>query len=116
MKRIEKAILLGVVAGIAGGYAASRLLRPTPQVRGLMGEGPRPAARLAGRPAPDDDLEIVVGIGPVFARRLREAGVRSFAELAATDSERLLEIVRATPGLADPDSWREQAARLMRAE
>lgn len=110
MKRIEKAILFGLIPGIAGGYLVSRLLRPSPAARGLglmMGEGPpaRPAA---------DDLEIVVGIGPVYARRLNEAGVRTFADLAATSSERLLEIVRASPGLADPDSWREQAARLMR--
>jgi hypothetical protein len=112
VKRIEKAILFGLIPGIAGGYLVSRLLRPSPAARGLglmMGEGP-PA-----RPAPAaDDLEIVVGIGPVYARRLNEAGVRTFADLAATSSERLLEIVRASPGLADPDSWREQAARLMR--
>ena len=111
MKRIEKAILFGLIPGIAGGYLVSRLLRPSPAARrlGLMGE------ELPARPAPAaDDLEIVVGIGPVYARRLNEAGVRTFADLAATSSERLLEIVRASPGLADPDSWREQAARLMR--
>lgn len=107
MKRIEKAIWFGLIPGIAGGYLLSRLLRLAPEALGLMGE--QPGARVAA-----DDLEIVVGIGPVFARRLHEAGVRTFADLAATSSERLLEIVRASPGLADPDSWREQAAQLMR--
>lgn len=107
MKRIEKAIWFGLIPGIAGGYLLSRLLRPAPEALGLMGV--QPGARAAA-----DDLEIVVGIGPVFARRLQEAGVRTFADLAATSSERLLAIVRASPGLADPDSWREQAAQLMR--
>ena len=107
MKRIKKVIFFGLLPGIAGGYLLSRLLRPAPEAYGLMGE--EPATRAAA-----DDLEIVVGIGPVFARRLREAVVRTFADLEATRPARLLEIVRASPGLADTDSWREQAAQLMR--
>lgn len=109
MRRIEKVIWFGLIPGIAGGYLLGRLLRREPEVHGLMGEAP------AGRVAPDD-LEIINGIGPVFARRLQEAGVRTFAELAATSPERLLEIVRSSPGLADPDSWRAQAAQLMGTE
>lgn len=114
MKRIEKVIWFGLIPGIAGGYLLGKLLRPQPAVRGLMGQeravqrprGEEPAGRTA------DDLIVINGIGPVFAQRLQNAGVRTFADLAATSSERLLEIVRASPGLADPDSWRAQAAQL----
>jgi large subunit ribosomal protein L21 len=105
VKRLEKAIWWGLIPGLAGGYLLGRLLRPAPGERGLMGAGPAP--RLA-----EDDLEVINGIGPVFARRLQAAGVRTFADLAGASPERLLEIVEATPGLADTDSWREQAARL----
>jgi predicted flap endonuclease-1-like 5' DNA nuclease len=106
VKRVEKVIWFGLIPGVAGGYLLSRLLRPAPAARGLMGQ--QPAARAAA-----DDLEIINGIGPVFARRLQGAGVRTFSDLLAASPERLLEIVQSSPGLADPDSWREQAARLL---
>ncbi len=57
-----------------------------------------------------DDLTRVSGIGPVFASRLRAAGIDTFAKLAASDDATLAEIADV------PDSrvegWREQAARL----
>lgn len=40
-----------------------------------------------------DNLEAIKGIGPVYARRLREAGIRSFAQLAELSRERLGEIL-----------------------
>ena len=60
-----------------------------------------------------DNLEQISGIGPVYATRLHDAGVRTFAALAATAPERLREIV----GLqswhsADPQHWVEQAREL----
>jgi predicted flap endonuclease-1-like 5' DNA nuclease len=61
-----------------------------------------------------DNLEVINGIGPVFARRLHAAGIHTFADLVAASPERLLEIVQAAPGLADPDSWREQAGQLVK--
>jgi predicted flap endonuclease-1-like 5' DNA nuclease len=61
-------------------------------------------------PAADDDLEVIEGIGPKIAGVLREAGVSSFAELAATDTERLTEILQdANLRLASPETWAEQA-------
>lgn len=42
-----------------------------------------------------DDLTEINGIGPVFASRLRAAGITSFSELAATDPDTLAEITGA---------------------
>jgi large subunit ribosomal protein L30 len=58
----------------------------------------------------EDDLEVIEGIGPKIAGVLRDAGINSFAELAATDTERLAEILQdANIRLASPETWAEQA-------
>lgn len=43
-----------------------------------------------------DDLTSVPGIGPVFAGRLRDAGITSFADLLSADTARLAEITGAS--------------------
>lgn len=55
-----------------------------------------------------DDLTEVNGIGPVFARRLMEAGISTFADLAGAAPDRVAEIV----GVPEPRAveWIEQAA------
>jgi predicted flap endonuclease-1-like 5' DNA nuclease len=42
-----------------------------------------------------DDLTELEGIGPVYAGKLREAGIASFADLAAADETTLADIIRA---------------------
>lgn len=39
------------------------------------------------------DVTMVHGIGPVFARRLQNAGIDTIEEVAATDMERLMEVL-----------------------
>lgn len=46
-------------------------------------------------PAPDDLTEIT-GIGPVFAGRLRDAGIRTFADVSSADASRLATITGAS--------------------
>lgn len=46
-----------------------------------------------------DDLTLLEGIGPIYASRLRDSGITTFAELAATDEARLAEII-------DAPAWR----------
>ncbi len=57
-----------------------------------------------------DDLLIIEGIGPVYAAKLRAAGITTFAQLAEADDARLAEIIQAPVwrkvNYAD---WREQA-------
>lgn len=59
-----------------------------------------------------DDLKKVEGIGPKIAELFNEAGINSFAELAATSVERLKEILEAAgPHFAshDPGTWPKQS-------
>jgi predicted flap endonuclease-1-like 5' DNA nuclease len=77
-----------------------------------VAEEPAATQKLADEPAVSavDDLEVIEGIGPKIAGVLRDAGISSFAELAATDSERLAEILQdANLRLASPETWAEQA-------
>jgi len=65
-------------------------------------------------PAPEDDLTIIEGIGPKISASLKEHGIRTFTQLARTDTERLQAILaEAGPAfkLAAPavKSWPEQA-------
>ncbi len=70
---------------------------------------PTPAAPSA-KP---DDLKRIEGIGPVISGVLQNAGVKTFAQLADTDVERIREILKgADPNLlrlADPATWPKQA-------
>ncbi|SRR5690554_1992887 len=57
-----------------------------------------------------DPLEEITGIGPVFASRLREAGIRTFRQLATLPPERIREITKVQAWqAADVESWIEQA-------
>jgi predicted flap endonuclease-1-like 5' DNA nuclease len=71
-----------------------------------------PAAQ-APLPGATDDLQLIEGIGPKIAGVLREAGIDTFARLAATDTDRLAAILRQSDPrllrLADPETWPEQA-------
>ena len=65
---------------------------------------------------PPDDFEEVGGIGEIYERRLYEAGICTFAALAATSPERLAEVCQA-PHLrgADYAAWIAHAAELAAA-
>lgn len=67
-----------------------------------------------GRPASSsvaaDGLQTIHGIGPVFARRLREADIISVADLIQYSPDRLAEIVGLKGGLAQKTAdWLQQA-------
>jgi small subunit ribosomal protein S2 len=58
----------------------------------------------------EDDLEIIEGIGPKIATLLKEAGIKTFVQLADTDVARLKSILLAANlRVNDPTSWPEQA-------
>jgi predicted flap endonuclease-1-like 5' DNA nuclease len=57
-----------------------------------------------------DNLEIIEGIGPVIARILNEAGIKTFVQLAATPVSKITDIVKAAGlRLFDATTWPEQA-------
>jgi len=85
---------------------------PTPAPT-VEAEPPEAEAAQPEKAAARDDLKVVEGIGPKIASVLRTAGVETFAQLAATDVDRLKEILEAADPnllrLADPTTWPDQA-------
>ena len=63
--------------------------------------------------APADDLVIINGIGPTYARRLAEVGITTFAALAEASNELLDQVTVGLPGRAIREDWRGQARQLM---
>ncbi|MEZ4590681.1 MAG: helix-hairpin-helix domain-containing protein [Chloroflexota bacterium] len=59
-----------------------------------------------------DDLKKIEGIGPKIERILHDAGITTFAALAATSVAQLEQIVREEAGIriAFPDTWPQQAS------
>lgn len=65
------------------------------------------------RPVQKDRLEVIEGIGPVYARRLNEAGIFSFAQLAELSAARVREIIKPEEWQKiEPESWIAQAIAL----
>jgi len=56
---------------------------PTTDAADAGAEEAPPIAPTSAAPAEADDFTRIIGIGPVFDQRLKAAGVRTFAELAA---------------------------------
>lgn len=52
-----------------------------------------------------DDLTKINGIGPTFAKRLTEAGLDSFAKLAAASPAQVKEAAKLADWQADPKDW-----------
>ncbi|HHY55648.1 MAG TPA: DUF4332 domain-containing protein [Chloroflexi bacterium] len=66
---------------------------------------------------PVDDFQAIKGIGKVYEQRLYNAGIRTYAALAHTPPEQLLEIVQArSPVPPDVASWIAQARELAEAK
>jgi len=73
-------------------------------------------AKVASGAAPagaSDRLEMVKGIGAVFAKRFNEAGVYTFGDLAQLSPDRIREIIQPQEWQKiEPEAWIEQAAEL----
>ncbi|APY10683.1 50S ribosomal protein L21 [Seonamhaeicola sp. S2-3] len=67
----------------------------------------KPAAKKATGKA--DDLKKIEGIGPKIASTLVEAGIATFADLAASTPEKISEIIADVRGNHVTDTWPEQA-------
>lgn len=86
--------------------------------------GPRRVARDATPASPaqmepaaqntleDDDLQQISGIGPVYARRLEEAGITRYAQLAALTAQEVRERIQLEDWRGGIDSWIAQARAL----
>ncbi|MCL4110509.1 UNVERIFIED_CONTAM: hypothetical protein GTU68_047758 [Idotea baltica] len=73
-------------------------------------EAPKPKAKAADTKG--DDLKKVEGIGPKIAEIFNEAGILTFADLAASNAEKLSEILAAAGNRYkshNPSTWPKQA-------
>ncbi len=64
----------------------------------------------------DDDLTKIEGIGPFIEKKLKEAGITSFAQLASMDQSAIDQVTAAIqffPGRIERDDWVGQAKKLM---
>lgn len=59
-----------------------------------------------------DDFTRIAGIGPTYAARLREAGVETFAQLAALDEEEIAAVIGCPALRVERERLREQAREL----
>ena len=71
-----------------------------------------PVSRVVKQTGKPDDLTAIKGIGPTYAKRLREAGINTYADLATQTPDQLAEITRATGAAADPLQWIAEARAL----
>ncbi len=103
--------------GIGGWYL---LQRSTPGAKeAKSAPPPEPAAMVESEPpaaevpSANDPLIDINGIGPTYARRLNDAGICTFADLATLTIEQVREIVKARPYQATTiDSWLAEAQAL----
>jgi len=89
--------------------------------KGMAMRRPAPAGDLTHRPAvtaipashrrPPDDLTQIHGIGKVYAARLNQLGIDSFAELAEADPDSLAKAL-GLRSRTDVTDWIEQAKTL----
>ena len=116
MNRLTK--VGGAVVGVGAGIAAvlwlmrDKLSGP-PVAPVTADDAPAfrvPPPRTAATAPATDDLSEVTGIGPVYKARLEEAGIGSFALLAAADAEAVATAAGVTADRAR--DWIEQAAGL----
>jgi predicted flap endonuclease-1-like 5' DNA nuclease len=85
------------------------------QLREVTGQSTRPAPRPSREPytGPSDDLEQILGIGPVYAQRLNDAGIYTYADLAGQTPDHLREITGISlKRTAEAAEWIGDARRL----
>ncbi|MFC1463242.1 MAG: helix-hairpin-helix domain-containing protein [Candidatus Brachytrichaceae bacterium NZ_4S206] len=72
-----------------------------------------------GSPGDDDDFKRIPGIGPKVEARLREAGIHTYADLAALAPEKLARLLSGMAGLSskriESQGWIERARELAHA-
>ena len=67
-------------------------------------------------PATVDDFTTIAGIGPVFDQRLKDAGIRTFADLAARTPAEIAEIIKWSPERVERSEIIAQARRLAQGD
>ncbi len=133
LRNVAKAVVKGGIAvtGMTAGAVSTagkpwaNLMAQVQAERDQRSDSQAGAAAEATSGAPADqtfpgtaDLTRIRGIGPKTASLLNEAGIQTLAQLAATDVDRLQEVLNeagARYRAIDPASWPSQAEELIAA-
>ena len=114
----------GVKAAVGAGsvaVAAVAAAKPTKKAAPKKEEAPKAEAKKAEpkKAAPKaaagaDDLKLLSGVGPALEKKLHEAGVTSFAQIAAWGPEEIADMDEklSFKGRIERDGWVEQATTL----
>ena len=108
-------VSISVAVGLYWLYRQRREVSPAPLMVArdrsrLPQAGSEPVRPMPARETQADDLKAISGIGPVTARRFNEAGITTFARLAAMTPEELEQI--SDTGRWNPADWIKEAGRL----
>ncbi|MAX74235.1 MAG: 50S ribosomal protein L21 [Nioella sp.] len=98
----------GVKAAIGGTAAEAAAPAPKPAAKKAA---PKKAEAPEAAAAGGDDLKALTGVGPALEKKLHEAGVTTFAQIAAFTPEQIEEIEEklSFKGRIERDGWVEQA-------
>jgi large subunit ribosomal protein L27 len=123
--KVEKVAAKATAAPKAAAKATTKVAAAAPVVAAAVMEAPKVAdvvemdidaafdePVVATVVAGADDLKKIEGIGPKIAQLLNEDGILTFAQLAATDVERVKAILEAAGSrykMHDPTTWGQQA-------
>ena len=100
------------IVGLAGGMGAiAWAMRDRMVSLGIPREPDRPVFRTPPTSAvAADDLTQIHGVGPVFARRLADQGIRTFHDISISTDEELAALLEI--GKSRVSGWRDQAKAL----
>lgn len=104
---VKAAVGAGSVAAVAAAAAAPKKAAPK--------KAEKPAAKKAEAPAAGaDDLKKLSGVGPALEKKLHEAGVTTFAQIAAWTEEDIaaMDEKLSFKGRIEREGWIEQAKEL----
>ncbi|MBX3112113.1 MAG: hypothetical protein KF857_08900 [Fimbriimonadaceae bacterium] len=93
-------VLVAHLQGAPGTEPAEKVEEPRPVDPAQVGPLPLAPVAAVSVPAGTDPLGQIPGVGPVFERRLWDAGILTFADLAATTPEQVLAVIR-------PEHWQQ---------
>lgn len=105
---VKAAVGAGSVAGVAAAAAAPK--------KAASKKAEKPAAKKAAAPAAAgaDDLKQLSGVGPALEKKLHEAGVTTFAQIAAWTEEDIaaMDEKLSFKGRIEREGWVDQAKEL----
>ena len=102
----------GVKAAIGAGSVTVEVAKPAKKAAAKTEAAPKADAKKAAAGA--DDLKLLSGVGPALEKKLHDAGVTSFAQIAAWGAEEIAEFDEklSFKGRIEREGWVAQAATL----